>query len=61
MKENEDKVEIAGFQEGLANIKNDFWGWFKANWRWVFGIGVVGTGIAIYMLRRKHDKSSKRR
>ena len=54
MKKNpSDKPEIAGFSEGLENMKNDFLGWLKANWKWVFGIG-AGVGITAYLLRRKN-------
>ena len=59
MKKNlSDKVEMAGFSEGLENIKSDFLGWLKANWKWVLGIG-VGVGITVYMLRRKNVSRRK--
>ena len=53
-------IEVAGFQEGFENFKNDFWNWLKVNWKWVLGIG-AGVGITAYLLRRKKDVSKTRR
>lgn len=61
MKKDPNEIQVAGFQEGFENIKEDLANlrdWLKVNWKWVFGIG-VGVGVTAYLVRRK--KSVKRR